>query len=186
PVRNALFVFALAMVLAGIGLRAPKGWQAMMWRSGLPAVVAPVPGEPVKQPELGAYDPENTLASERGLAFDHVFVSWNAPDVRAEIDAAYRSAQARNRSLMLTVEPWAAGNTRPGALLDDIVHGRYDAQIAATCSALAALKGPVFVRWGHEMEADTGRYPWAIGDPSAYVDAYRRVVTTCRTMTDQL
>ncbi|KWA14086.1 glycosyl transferase [Burkholderia cepacia] len=186
PVRNALFVFALAMLLAGIGLRAPKGWQAMMWRSGLPAVVAPAPGEPVKQPELGAYDPDNTLAANRDLAFDHVFVSWNAPDIRAEIDAAYRNAQARNRSLMLTVEPWAAGDTRPGALLADIAHGRYDAQIAATCSALAALKGPVFVRWGHEMEADTGRYPWAIGDAPAYVDAYRRVVTTCRTMTDQL
>ena len=103
PVRNALFVFALAILLSGIGLRAPKGWQAMMWRSGLP--VAPVPGEPVKQPELGAYDPDNTLAGDRNLAFDHVFVSWNAPDIRAEIDDAYRNAQARNRSLMLTVEP---------------------------------------------------------------------------------
>ena len=111
PVRNALFVFALAILLSGIGLRAPKGWQAMMWRSGLPAVVAPVPGEPVKQPELGAYDPDNTLAGDRNLAFDHVFVSWNAPDIRAEIDDAYRNAQARNRSLMLTVG-WAAGDTR--------------------------------------------------------------------------
>ncbi|MBA5760046.1 mannan endo-1,4-beta-mannosidase, partial [Escherichia coli] len=68
----------------------------------------------------------------------------------------------------------------------DIAHGRYDARIAATCSALAALEGPVFVRWGHEMEADTGRYPWATGDASAYIDAYRRVVTACRTMADQI
>ncbi|WP_321790469.1 NAD-dependent epimerase/dehydratase family protein [Burkholderia pyrrocinia] len=186
PVRNALFVFALAMLLTGIGLRAPKSWQAMTWRSGLPAVVAPAPGEPVRQPEVGAYDPDRTLAAEPGLAFDHVFVSWNAPDIGTEIGDAYRSAQARSRSLMLTVEPWAAGGTRQGALLEDIAHGRYDAQIAATCSALAALKGPVFVRWGHEMEADTGRYPWAIGDASAYVGAYRLVVAACRRMTSQI
>ncbi|MEK2603687.1 glycosyltransferase [Burkholderia arboris] len=188
PVRNALFAIALAMLLTGIGLRAPKGWQAMMWRSGVPAVAmaAPAPGEPVKQPELGAYDPEKKLVADSVLTFDHVFVSWNAPDIGAEISDAYRTSQARHRSLMLTIEPWAAGDTRQGALLADIAHGRYDARIAATCSALAALKGPVFVRWGHEMEADTGRYPWAVGDASAYVDAYRRVVTACRTMTGQI
>ena len=62
PVRNALFVFALAMLLTGIGLRAPKGWQAMMWRSGLPAVVAPAPGQLVKQPAFGAYDPGHAFA----------------------------------------------------------------------------------------------------------------------------
>ena len=186
PVRNALFVFALAMLLTGIGLRAPKGWQAMMWRSGLPAVVAPAPGQLVKQPAFGAYDPGHAFADNPALAFDHVFVSWNAPDLGAEIDSAYRTAQARNRSLMLTVEPWAAGDTRRGALLADIAHGRYDTLIATTCAALAALKGPVFVRWGHEMEVDTGRYPWATGDASAYVDAYRRVVTACRMVTNQI
>ncbi|WP_069351796.1 glycosyltransferase [Burkholderia cenocepacia] len=188
PVRNALFVFALAMLLTAIGLRAPHGWQAMMWRSGVPvvAMVEPAAGEPVKQPALGAYDPDDALAAAPGIAFDHVFVSWNAPDIDAEIGNAYRAAQTRNRSLMLTVEPWAVDGTRPGTLLADIAHGRYDARIAATCSALAALKGPVFVRWGHEMETDTGRYPWAVGDASAYVDAYRRVVIACRTMTDQI
>ncbi|HEF5872740.1 TPA: glycosyltransferase [Burkholderia cenocepacia] len=188
PVRNALFVFALAMLLTGIGLRAPKGWQAMVWRSGVPAVAVaePAPGAAVKQPALGAYDPGKVFTAMPGIAFDHVFVSWNAPDIDAEIGDAYRASQAHNRSLLLTVEPWAADGTRPGALLDDIAHGRYDARIAATCSALAALKGPVFVRWGHEMETDTGRYPWAVGDASAYVAAYRRVVTACRAMTDRI
>ncbi|HEF4752125.1 TPA: glycosyltransferase [Burkholderia multivorans] len=186
PVRNALFVFALAMLVAGIALRAPKGWQAVTWRSSLPAVLAPAPGQPVKQPALGVYDPDRVFASDANLAFDHVFVSWNAPDLDTQIDDAYRTAHARNRALMVTVEPWALPGSRTGALLDDIAHGRYDARIAATCSALAALHAPVFVRWGHEMETDTGRYPWASGDASGYIDAYRRVVDACRAMTDQL
>ncbi|KWI50821.1 glycosyl transferase [Burkholderia pseudomultivorans] len=186
PVRNALFVFALAMLLAGIGLRAPQGWRAVTWRSDVPELLAPAPGQPVKQPALGAYDPDSTFSADANLAFDHVFVSWNAPDLDTQIDRAYRDAQGRHRSLMVTVEPWALDGSRKGALLDDIAQGRYDARIAATCSALAALQAPVFVRWGHEMETDTGRYPWAIGDASGYVDAYRRVVTACRAMTDKL
>jgi beta-mannanase len=38
----------------------------------------------------------------------------------------------------------------------------------------------VKVRWGHEMEDPTGRYPWARKDAAGYKAAYRHVVIKCR------
>jgi len=38
---------------------------------------------------------------------------------------------------------------------------------------------PVVIRWGHEMENFTGRYPWATRDAQAYIDAYQYFVSKC-------
>jgi cellulose synthase (UDP-forming) len=48
------------------------------------------------------------------------------------------------------------------------------------CSALRSLDSDVQVRWAHEMETATGRYPWAANDPSGYIAAYRHFVDRCR------
>ena len=62
--------------------------------------------------------------------------------------------------MMVTVEPWP----RPGefrvTLLQDVVAGRYDGEIDRFCGQVSRAGLGVFVRWGHEMELESGRYPW--------------------------
>ena len=65
-------------------------------------------------------------------------------------------------------------------LLQDIVAGRYDTNIQWACTDIATNPGQVIVRWGHEMENLTGRYPWATSNSGAYVAAYKYVVDKCR------
>jgi beta-mannanase len=47
------------------------------------------------------------------------------------------------------------------------------------CGAVAAFPGKQWIRWGHEMEDPSDRYPWACNDPAGYVAAYRYFVETC-------
>jgi hypothetical protein len=64
-----------------------------------------------------------------------------------------------------------------GAPYDNILGGRSDGLIRAAARNLAALRKPVFLRWGWEMNGDW--YPWAgpnNGDnPQGYVDCWRRL-----------
>jgi hypothetical protein len=76
---------------------------------------------------------------------------------------------------------WVRGFGNGGRINnDDIAEGTYDPDIANLCSGLGALDRPLFVRWGHEMEDLTGRYPWARSDAEGYVKAYRYFVDHCR------
>jgi beta-mannanase len=81
---------------------------------------------------------------------------------------------------MITIEPWADGRQNGAAtLLKDICAGSYDREISTVSAAVAALDAPVFIRWGHEMEIPTGRYPWATHDSTTYIAAYRHFVHEC-------
>jgi cellulose synthase (UDP-forming) len=135
---------------------------------------------------LGVYDPKRTFAEADYVAIEHIFVSWlddNGPLIKETSEYA----RQRNRWLMITVEPWSS--RQPGGgdalLLNDVASGRYDQHIDAVCRNIAALETPLFIRWGHEMEVPTGRYPWAQPDGQSFVDAYRRFVDRCRTQTDR-
>jgi endoglucanase len=133
---------------------------------------------------FGVYDPEHRFAGSDWLAIEHVFLSWResaGPEWRAAI--AY--AAAHNRMLMVTVEPWTAHNRAAATLFGDILVGIYDSDIDRVCGDLGRIGAPIFVRWGHEMEDVTGRYPWAQKDSRGYVDAYRYFVSRCRSRVGQ-
>ena len=89
------------------------------------------------------------------------------------------------RWLMITVEPWAHAPATHDTktLLQDARAGRYDAQIDEVCSDIATVQAPLFLRWGHEMETPTGRYPWAQHNSAGYIAAYRHFVERCRRQT---
>jgi cellulose synthase (UDP-forming) len=145
------------------------------------------PPELPKNLNFGVYDPNHAFADLKdSIAIEQIFVSWLDPDPRA-IKSAFDYARQRNRWLMITVEPWADGRTNGAAtLLKDICAGSYDREISNVCSAIAALDAPVFIRWGHEMERPTGRYPWATQhDAKGYIAAYRRFVDECRRRTSR-
>jgi beta-mannanase len=92
-------------------------------------------------------------------------------------------ASANNRLPMLTVEPWPTKGNSSRTLLQDIAHGKYDREIGWFCGAVRDYNQPVLIRWGHEMENITGRYPWATRDGEAYKAAYRYFVSKCRSIT---
>lgn len=131
---------------------------------------------------LGAYDPHDALRDSDTPRIEHVFVFWQAVD-DAMLATKMRLAETKGRTLLVTVEPYTkAANWRDGGdhLFTDIVGGGFDREITTVCDAIARYRGEHWIRWGHEMERSTDRYPWARGDASGYVAAYRYFVDACR------
>lgn len=131
---------------------------------------------------LGSYDPYGTFSSDDVVRIEHLFLPWEDVELNSMFQAdAY--AQARNRDLLITVEPWSwAQDWRlsPDDLRQAILGGVYDANMIAICQVAGELKSNVTIRWGHEMEDQTGRFTWSGWTPEAYISAYRRMVDTCR------
>jgi cellulose synthase (UDP-forming) len=193
---------ALVLAVLGGGLRFDAGVAAIVWGAEGVSGSISTPGrfgfgayKPEEdaggesagtRPKLGVYDPDQAFSEDDEVAIEHIFVSWTR-DEAALIQQSYEYARARDRWLMVTVEPWADPR-RSGerTLIRDVLAGRYDAEIHRVCRDIAALDAPVFVRWGHEMESDTGRYPWAMTTGKNYVRAYRRFADRCRKQSDRL
>jgi len=131
---------------------------------------------------LGAYDPHDRFSDTNQPQIEHIFVYWQVVD-RAMLARKMRLARDKGRILMVTVEPYTkAANWRDHGdrLFADIEQGAFDPQIAAVCGAADDFPGELWIRWGHEMEDPTGRYPWARRDARGYIAAYRKFVDTCR------
>jgi beta-mannanase len=148
------------------------------------AIGAPLPysNPPFRSVLLGVYDPQNLFRHSARPRIEHVFVYWQALD-KAMLSRKMQFAKSKARTLMVTVEPYTkAANWRDGGdrLFADILGGQFDTQIAAVCSAVAEFPGDYWIRWGHEMEDPTGRYPWARRDSGGYVAAYRYFVEACK------
>jgi beta-mannanase len=132
---------------------------------------------------LGVYDPEKYFSETNNLSFEHIFLQWQVFDPSA-YQSTVEYVVAHNRKLMVTVEPWTrAENWRDGGerLFADVTAGSFDSEIKQICSKIGTTSRPVLVRWGHEMEDLSGRYPWASRQPKSYIAAYRYFVDHCRT-----
>lgn len=188
-VKAAAFAAVFVISTSAAALRLPVGIEGLLW--GMPSFPSPnvltasLTGR--QRLALGVYDPKKSFADADYVAIEHIFVSWlddNGPLIKETAEFA----RQRNRWLMITVEPWS--DRQPGggdlSLLSDVVGGRYDQRIEKICQDIAALETPLFVRWGHEMEVPTGRYPWAHPDGQSFIDAYRRFVDKCRAYTDRI
>jgi beta-mannanase len=133
---------------------------------------------------FGVYDPHSAFQGERDVDIEHMFVYWQALDVdalRSRLDYASR----HSRKMMVTVEPYTrAVNWRDGGehLFKDIISGKFRTEINRVCSELADFDGSVLVRWGHEMEDPTGRYPWARKDNEGFKSAFRHFVGSCKSV----
>ena len=131
---------------------------------------------------FGVYDPRAAFESDRAVDIEHIFVFWQALDFGSFRETlAY--IEQRNRMLMITIEPYTrAENWRDGGdqLFAEILSGKFDREIGAICSELNTFQGEVLVRWGHDMEDPTGRYPWARADNEGYKAAYRYFASECR------
>lgn len=148
------------------------------------ALPAGAGAQPDPQPLVtyGVFDPEHWFRSSNRIGIEHVFIVWTEDDA-SRLSSALDYASKRNRWLMVTVEPWPLdwnSKEEASSLFGDIVKGRFDTVIAGICRKLGDLKVPLFIRWGHEMDDLSGRYPWARPDAADFVNAYRHVVDACR------
>lgn len=146
-----------------------------------PTVVAsaslPAVELPVDRQFFGVYGAPIRTSEERPLAVDHSFISWDKPEEMTQFIA---SARLRQRTPLITIEPWTTASQESRNVLLDTARGSNDAVIQADALAIKAQAPQVvMVRFAHEMEL-TGNYPWAIANPGLYVEAYRHYVDLFR------
>lgn len=98
--------------------------------------------------------------------------------------AEANTVSANGSVIFIKLEPWSWGGKGDLSFsLEKIIAGNFDASIAEFAKAAAAFGKPLFVCFGHEMNADW--YPWG-GKPELYKQAYRRVHGIMTTHADNL
>ena len=96
------------------------------------------------------------------------FVDWNHfPE-----ENVLRAIQSKGCVPIITWEPWDAV-TKQGIDTKALLAGRQDAYLASFARRLRAFKGPVFLRFAHEMNGDW--YPWSgkKQGPERYIAVWR-------------
>ncbi len=152
---------------------------------GVAASVAMVTSNVEVQPgplPYGVYDPFSDFIDSNGVSIEHVFLPWEDVDIFSLFDAD-DYAFARNRALLVTLEPWTWNHgerNSVAALRQSIADGSYDPNVNAICGVLGQLKSPITLRWAHEMDSKTSRFIWSDWIPRDYINAYRHVVDLCR------
>jgi beta-mannanase len=135
---------------------------------------------------FGVYDPNSRMEKNIFIALDHYFLNWNDIEFISNLKSFFIESQNKNRWIMLTVEPWHDHKFTDKNLMKDIYEGKYDHNIKRICSEIKKSLSPVFLRWGHEMENVTGRYPWATENHQDFIKAYNHFVKTCKDITDNI
>lgn len=165
-------------------IRAAVGAVALV----LACAAAPALAAPPGTLPFGAYDPGGDFADDPVPVIEHLFLPWEDVFLPSLNDAdAY--ALARNRALLITIEPWTwTQNERntPQALREGIFNGSYDENMEGICAAIAKMQSPVTVRWGHEMEVKDGVFIWSSWAPQDYINAFQRMITICRRAAPQI
>jgi cellulose synthase (UDP-forming) len=196
PAVSVSAFLAIAATVVGLHLRGPvvaakfwgSDWQTAIreqvtdWGNSV-RKTAGYDSDKAGRIEFGIYDPGLAFSSSSEIAIDHVYIPWQTPDVAARIQMASRNAVDHHRKLFFTIEPWTkAPNWRDQGekLFEEILSGRFNDEIRTVCGEIGNLDSLPFVRWGHEMEGPSDRYPWARKDPKAFVEAFRYFVRECR------
>jgi len=132
--------------------------------------------------DFGAYDPWGDFANDRNVKIEAIFLPWQDVDLTT-LRAADGYARERGRSILISVEPWTWSKTdriRPPALLQGILAGQYDGNIAAICGVAGKFEAPTTIRWAQEMEDPRDRFSWQGWTGEEYKSAYRYFVDHCR------
>lgn len=85
--------------------------------------------------------------------------------------------QARGETPMVTWQLFQSGYSGPTIPLDQLAAGDYDSYLHKAAALAKSLPFEVMIRFGHEMNGDW--YGWS-GNPTAYVDAWRHIVSVFR------
>lgn len=123
--------------------------------------------------KYGSYNPNGT---NEKLDISHYYIAWNKNE---EINFP------KNKTIMLSIEPWYEDELGSANLFSDITEGKYDQYIIGICTELNTYDNEFWIRWGHEMDSNQGRYPWSKNDPDGYKSAYKYFVNECKKYTDK-
>lgn len=135
---------------------------------------------------FGVYDPTGDYEQDDQVSIEHIFLPWADVDLRS-LRAADAYAFERERTLLVTLEPWIWGAApMSDALRHNILSGEYDETMRTACRALGELQSPVTIRWAQEMDSSTGHFPWAQWRPEDHIEAFRRVIGECRSVAPDL
>ena len=128
---------------------------------------------------FGAYDPHGDFTGQTGVATEHLFLPWEDVDLDS-LALADAYAMERKRNVLITVEPWSWDvNWRltSDELRRRVLGGDYDKNMQAIAARMSAMKSPLILRWGQEMEDTSGRFSWSGWNPQDYITAYKRMWT---------
>jgi Glycosyl hydrolase family 26 len=118
-----------------------------------------------------------TLSNQLRRPYDVVnfFADFRTPFPTPRLDAI----TAEGAVPSVTWEPWnySLGAAQTSFPLTSIAAGKFDAYVASWARAAAAWRGPIVIRFGHEMNGNW--YPWGLGvdgnTAAEYVAAWRHV-----------
>jgi beta-mannanase len=133
--------------------------------------------------DFGAYDPHGDFGKPGSSRIEHLFLPWEDVDL-STLTLADEYARERGRTLLITIEPWSWSpewRLSHQELLRTILDGERDENMAQVCSAAAALKSPLIIRWGQEMDETDNQFSWSHWQGADFRAAYRRMVDVCRT-----
>ncbi|MBC7471782.1 MAG: hypothetical protein H7196_00750 [candidate division SR1 bacterium] len=138
---------------------------------------------PKKNVQFGIIDGLGLYDNDKNITIENRFVTWKKDDV-SDIKKAFEETSKKNRSTILTLEPWGFSNESRIELLPAIIKGEYASTIVAICKEIDLQSTPVYLRWGHEMDLYPGsRYNWAQPEPQPYITAFQYVTNLCRKQT---
>jgi beta-mannanase len=147
-----------------------------------PPVPFPAPGKVFLglQTNLGGYDFTAVDAFTAATHHQPSVLQFSQGWAENQFDPAlFDRIAGRGLLPILSWEPWnyTAGVNQPAYQLSDITDGRYDAYARNWAAGIAALRYPVVIRFGHEMNGFW--FPWceqANGNrPGDYVKAWRHL-----------
>ncbi len=112
--------------------------------------------------------------ADLGHKFEFVMTYSSFDTEFPEKDA--KEIYADGRVMMLTLHPWSYGNTED-IMIPGIVRGDYDEYIKRWAAKIKELDGPLFFRFGNEMNGDWDPWcAWFFGkDQDLYIQAWRRI-----------
>lgn len=192
---NALFGLLLMIVFSlsflAVYYRGAQAWQGITWGAkGICQIYTQWQAcqqniQIERTVNLGIYDFNGNFSDSPHMAIEHLYISWNNIQQVNRLSDQLNSINQNNRWPLITIEPWASENQNRKELLTNITAGKYDPQINQVCQIFSDYNQPVLIRWGHEMENVTGRYPWAVEDAESYIFAYRYFVDSCKNINNQ-
>ena len=138
---------------------------------------------PKKSVQFGVIDGLGLYDNDKNITVENRFVSWKKDDI-SDIKKIFEEVSAKNRTTILTVEPWGFSDESREELLPAIIKGEYASTIISICKEIDLQPNPVYLRWGHEMDLFPGsRYNWAQSEPRPYITAFQYVTNLCRKQT---
>src|SRR5688572_26810668 len=168
-VRWPIFLFVICLLVS-----AGRSTTTVVATERTIAFGVAVPGVPWN---LSALDRQEASIGQRN-AIVNFFWSWDDTKYPPDTSLFGRIA-ARGSIPMVTWMPqdYRMGPNQPDFSMVSILSGKYDVFISRWAATLAAYRGPVLLRFAHEMNGDW--YPWSSwrsgNTPELYVAVWRHV-----------